>query len=119
MRWLLVAIMVAATVLSDLLQSHEMKRAGEQSVGARGLARLLRAIVERRFLMLAIGCMAVSFFSFMALVRTEPLSFAVPASAASFVLETALAKLVLREQIGIRRAAGALIVLAGVILVGG
>jgi drug/metabolite transporter (DMT)-like permease len=119
MRWLLVAIMVAATVLSDLLQSHEMKRAGEQSVGARGLARLLRAIVERRFLMLAIGCMAVSFFSFMALVRVEPLSFAVPASAASFVLETVLAKVVLKERIGMRRAAGALIVLAGVVLVGG
>jgi len=119
MRWLLVAIMVAATVLSDLLQSHEMKRAGEQSVGARGLARLLRAIVERRFLMLAIGCMAVSFFSFMALIRSEPLSFAVPASAASFVLETVLAKLVLRERIGVRRGAGALIVLAGVVLVGG
>jgi drug/metabolite transporter (DMT)-like permease len=119
MRWLLVAIMVAATVLSDLLQSHEMKRAGEQSVGARGLARLLRSIVERRFLMLAIGCMAVSFFSFMALVRVEPLSFAVPASAASFVLETVLAKVVLKERIGIRRAAGALIVFAGVVLVGG
>jgi drug/metabolite transporter (DMT)-like permease len=119
MRWILVAIMVAATVLSDLLQSHEMKRAGEQSVGARGLARLLRAIVERGFLMLAIACMAVSFFSFMALVRVEPLSFAVPASAASFVLETVLAKLVLKERIGIRRAAGALIVLAGVVLVGG
>ncbi len=119
MKWILVTIMVAATVLSDLLQSHEMKRAGEQSVGARGLARLLRAIVERRFLMMAIGCMAVSFFSFMALVRIEPLSFAVPASAASFVLETLLAKLVLRERIGIRRAAGALIVLAGVVLVGG
>jgi drug/metabolite transporter (DMT)-like permease len=118
-KWLLVAIMVAATVLSDLLQSHEMKRAGEQSVGARGLARLLRAIVERGFLMLAIACMAVSFFTFMALVRTEPLSFAVPASAASFVLETLLAKFVLRERIGIRRAAGALIVLVGVVLVGG
>src|SRR5271165_2375087 len=119
MKWLLVAVMVCATALSDLLQSHEMKRAGEQSVGARGLARLLRAIIERSFLMMAIACMAVSFFSFMALVRIEPLSFAVPASAASFVLETLLAKLVLRERIGVRRAAGALIVLAGVVLVGG
>ena len=63
--------------------------------------------------------MAVSFFSFMALVQTEPLSFAVPASAASFVLETVLAKLVLRERISVRRAAGALIVLCGVVLVGG
>ncbi len=120
MRWLLVAIMVAATVLSDLLQSHEMKRAGEQSVGARGLARLLRAIVERRFLMLAIGCMAVSFFSFMALVRVEPLSFAVPASSPrASCWRRYSAKVVLKERIGMRRAAGALIVLAGVVLVGG
>jgi len=119
MRWLLVTLMVCATVLSDLLQSHEMKRAGGQSVGARGLIRLLRMIARRRFLILAIGCMAISFFSFMALVQNEPLSFAVPASAASFVLETVLAGLVLRERITARRAAGALIVLCGVVLIGG
>ena len=119
MKWLLVTLMVVATVLSDLLQSHEMKRAGTQSVQPRGLLRLLRMIGERRFLLLAIACMAVSFFSFMALVQAEPLSFAVPASASSFVLETVLAKLVLREHIGARRAAGALIVLCGVVLVGG
>jgi len=119
MKWILVTVMVLATVLSDLLQSFEMKRAGRQSVGAQGLMRLLREIARRRFLILAIGCMAVSFFSFMALVQTEPLSFAVPASAASFVLETLLAKLLLRERIGFRRAAGALIVLCGVVLVGG
>src|SRR6204780_4085955 len=119
MKWLLVGIMVAATVVSDLLQSYEMKRAGEHSVDARVLVRLLRTIAQRRYLILAIACMAVSFFTFMALVQSEPLSFAVPASAASFVLETLLAKLLLRERIGVRRAAGALIVLCGVILVGG
>jgi len=118
-RWLLVAAMVFATVGSDLLQSHEMKRAGEQSVGARGLARLLHIIARRRLLILAIACNAVSFFTFMALVQSEPLSFVVPASSASFVLETLLAKFVLGERIGARRAAGALAVLAGVALVGG
>ena len=118
MKWLLVFLMVVATVVSDLLQSHEMKLAGEQSVGAQGLMRLLKMIVQRGFLILAIVCMAVSFFSFMALVQTEPLSFAVPASAASFILETVLAKLVLKEKVGVKRAAGALIVLAGVVLVG-
>ena len=40
MKWVLVAIMVAATVLSDVLQSHEMKRAGEQSVGARRIGAI-------------------------------------------------------------------------------
>ena len=54
MKWTLVILMVVATVLSDLLQSFEMKRAGEQSVGARGLMRLLREIARRRFLILAI-----------------------------------------------------------------
>jgi drug/metabolite transporter (DMT)-like permease len=114
MKWILVTLIVVATVLSDLLQSYEMKRAGETL----GLGRLLGMIAKRRFLILAIGCMAVSFFSFMALVQTEPLSFAVPASAASFILETALAKLVLKEEVGVKRAAGALIVLAGVLLLG-
>jgi drug/metabolite transporter (DMT)-like permease len=55
----------------------------------------------------------------MALVQTEPLSFAVPASAASYILETVLAKLVLQERTGMQRAAGALLVLAGVALLGG
>jgi len=116
MKWLLVGLTVGATVLSDLLQSHEMKKAGEQSAGPRGLVRVLHMIVQRRYLMLAILCMAVSFFSFMALVQKEPLSFAVPASAASFILETILAKLVLKEQVGGRRVAGALLVLGGVVL---
>jgi len=119
MKWLLVFVMVLATVVSDLLQSFEMKRSGEQSAGARGLMRLLKLIAERRLLILAIGCMAFSFFSFMALVKMEPLSFAVPASAASFIVETVLAKAVLKERIGAKRAAGALLVLAGVALVGG
>ena len=80
---------------------------------------LVHVIAERRRLILAILCNATSFFAFMALVQKEPLSFAVPASAASFVLETVLAKFVLHEEISARRAAGALAVLAGVVLVGG
>ncbi len=110
--------LVAATVLSDVLQSFEMKRAGEQSLGAHGLVRLLRMIARRRYLILAILCLAISFFSFMVLVQTQPLSFVVPASAASFILETVLAKWALKERVGARRVAGALLVLCGVVLLG-
>lgn len=116
MKWALLAIIVISTVIADILQSYEMKRSGEQSVGARGLARLLRLTFSRRYLVLAIVCMAISFFAFMALVQMAPLSFAVPASAASLVLETLLAKLVLNEAVGKRRTAGALLVLSGVLL---
>jgi drug/metabolite transporter (DMT)-like permease len=116
MKWFLLSIVVVTTALSDLLQSYEMKKAGPQSVGARGLARLLKMIAERSYLILSIMCLAISFFSFMALIQMEPLSFAVPASAASFVLETLLAKLVLKERIGGRRSAGSVLVLGGIIL---
>ena len=118
MTWILVVVIVVATALSDLLQSFEMKRAGEQSVGARGLRRLLGMVVARRYLVLSIVCLAFSFFAFMALVQSAPLSFAVPASASSFILETVLAKVWLKEQIGPRRAAGTLLVLCGVVLLG-
>jgi drug/metabolite transporter (DMT)-like permease len=118
MTWVLLTVIVVATALSDLLQSYEMKQAGAQSVGARGLGRLLRMIVERRYLLLSIVCLAFSFFAFMALVQSAPLSFAVPASAASFILETALAKALLKERIGARRAAGTFLVLCGVVLLG-
>jgi len=118
MTWTLVAITVLATALSDLLQSYEMKRAGTQWVGARGFARLLHLIVERRYLLLSILCLAVSFFAFMALVQAAPLSFAIPASAGSFILETVLARLILKERIGPRRAGGTLLVLCGVVLLG-
>jgi len=52
----------------------------------------------------------------MTLRETADLSFAVPVSAASLVLETILAKLVLKERVDARRWAGALLVLGGVVL---
>jgi len=116
MTWLLLSIVIAATAASDLLQSYEMKRLEPQPVDGRGLASLLKTIAQRRYLILSIACLAVSFFSFMALVQIAPLSFAVPASAGSFIVETILAKMVLKEQIGARRAAGSLVVLAGIVL---
>jgi drug/metabolite transporter (DMT)-like permease len=116
MTWLLLSIVIAATAASDLLQSYEMKRLAPQPVDRRGLGNLLKTIARRRYLLLSIACLAVSFFSFMALVQTAPLSFAVPASAGSFIVETILAKVVLKEHVGARRAAGALVVLAGIIL---
>src|ERR1035438_8490450 len=112
MTWLLLSIVIAATVASDLLQSHEMKRVGTHAVDA----TLFQTIARRRYLILSIAFLAVSFFTFMALVQVAPLSFAVPASAGSFIVETALAKLVLKERVGLRRATGALIVLGGIVL---
>lgn len=116
MKWLLLGLTVGATAASDLLQSHAMKRQGDVTA-AHGLARLPGLLAANRELILSIACLAVSFFAFMALVQEEPLSFAVPASAGSFVLETILARVVLKERIGMRRMAGTALVFCGVVLV--
>jgi drug/metabolite transporter (DMT)-like permease len=116
MRWLLLSIVVATTVAADLLQSFQMR---VESTGdhAPGIGRVLWLVVRRRYLILSILSMAISFFAFLALVRTEPLSFAVPASAASFILETVLARLLLGEQISARRGIGVFLVFAGILLI--
>ena len=70
-----------------------MKRQGDVTEAKGGLARLPRILAANRELILSIVCLAFSFFAFMALVQAEPLSFAVPASAGSFIVETILARL--------------------------
>jgi uncharacterized membrane protein len=67
-------------------------------------------------LVLSVACMAVSFFSFMVLLSVADLSFAVPATAASFVLETVLARAVLKEHVDIKRWTGTILVACGVAL---
>lgn len=114
--WLLLALIVAGTVAGDTLQSFEMKRHGEVRFRGTGIGRVLAALAVRKYLILAIVCMAVSFFAFMTLVSQADLSFAVPASAASFVFETILARLILRERVDAKRWLGAALVAGGVAL---
>ena len=116
LAWLLLLTMVGATVTGDLLQSMEMKRHGEVCFSNGRLASAFSALARNAYLALAILFMAISFFAFLKLLTVADLSFAVPASAASFVLETMLAKLLLKEQICIRRWAGAALVACGVAL---
>jgi drug/metabolite transporter (DMT)-like permease len=117
MKWLLLGLIVFSTVMADLLQSREMKAHGEvDDFRLRGLARLLGALARRWPLIAAVGFMALSFFSFLALLSMADLSFAVPATAASLVLETVLARFYLKEHVGRKRWLGACLVACGVAL---
>jgi drug/metabolite transporter (DMT)-like permease len=118
MRWLMVAIIVGATALADLLQSYEMKRhavAVEELHPSRWAAMLGR-LAQRGLLVLAVVAMAVSFFAFMKLLSMADLSFAVPVTAASVVLETLLARVLLNETVTGLRWAGTFFVACGVAL---
>ncbi len=115
MKWLLVALVVTSTVVSDLLQSREMKLHGQIDDFLPGRwGRIMARVLRRRYLILSIVFMALSFFAFLKLLAIADLSFAVPATAASYVLETVLAYFLLKEKLNWRRWAGAGLVACGV-----
>ena len=115
--WFLVAVIVASTTASDLLQSAQMKQHGTvDDFRPSGIWANLKSMFRRPLLLLSIVCMAVSFFAFTVLLSVADLSFAVPATAGSLVLETVLARWILREKIDRRRWAGAMLVAGGVAL---
>jgi transporter family protein len=117
MNWLLVAIIVASTTVKDILQAVAMKRHGEiHDFRPGALGKVLRLLAQNRIIIASIVCSAIAFFAFLRLVTTADLSFAVPATAASYVFETILAKYFLKEQISGARWAGAALVTCGVAL---
>jgi drug/metabolite transporter (DMT)-like permease len=117
MNWTLVAIIVTATVLGDVFQTLGMRRHGEiRDFRPGALGRAAAALARNAFVIVAMAMMAVSFFAFMTLLSMADLSFAVPATAASFVIETVIARQFLHEQVTWRRWAGAGLVACGVVL---
>src|SRR6202165_1774401 len=118
MKWLLVALIVIPGTIADLLNTMGMKRNGEvHDFRPHAIFRLTASLARNPYVGVGVPAMAVSFFALMALLSITKLSFAAPATASSFVLETALAKYILREHIGWRRWAGASLVSCGVLLV--
>ena len=117
MKWVLVTIIVLATTAGEVLQAIGMRRHGEiHDFRPGALGRVVSTLARCRYIPAAIAAMAVSFFAFMALVSMAELSFAVPVTAASCILETILAKYLLKEHIGRARWTGVLLVAAGVVL---
>jgi uncharacterized membrane protein len=116
-RWGLVAIIVAATTAGYFFQALGMKQHGEiHEFHLGALGRMLSRLVSNGWIILSVVAMAVSFFSFMALVSVADLSFAVPATAISLVFETILARFALNESVDWKRWTGAALVACGVLL---
>ncbi len=117
MKWALVLVIATCNTLGDVLNTTGMKRHGpvhEFHPGA--LGRLAWALARNAWVIGGIALMAVAFFALMALLSVADLSFAVPATAASYLMETLLAKLVLKERVSWKRWAGASLVACGVVL---
>ena len=118
MKWIAIAIIVAATTVGEVLQAKGMRSHGEIHDFRPGALARVASLLARNWMVLAsVVAMAVSFFAYLGLLTTAELSFAVPATAVTYVLETALAQYVLKERVSWLRWAGASLVICGVALV--
>jgi drug/metabolite transporter (DMT)-like permease len=118
MKFVLIAIIVAATTVGEVLQALGMRHHGEiHDFRPGALGRAAALLVRNQYVIGSVVAMAVSFFAYMGLLTIADLSFAVPATAVTYVLETVLAKYVLKENVNWLRWAGASLVICGVALV--
>jgi drug/metabolite transporter (DMT)-like permease len=118
MKWMWIAIIVAATTVGEVLQAMGMRRHGEiRDFRPGAIGRAMAVLARNRFVIGSVAAMAVSFFAYVGLLTIADLSFAVPATAVTYVLETVLARYVLKEHVNWLRWAGASLVICGVALV--
>jgi len=118
MKWVLVGVIVVSNALGDILSTYGMKRRGEvDDFRPTALGRLFAEIGRDRYVIGGFAAFAAGFFALMALLSIAELSFAIPATAASYVVETMLAKAILKERVNWVRWAGVSLVACGVALI--
>ncbi len=117
-KWVYIAIIVAATAAGEVIGALGMRSHGEiRDFRPNAIGRALAALARNRYVIASVFCMAISFFAYMGLLTVSELSFAVPVTAVSFALETAMARFILKERVTWLRWAGAALVIGGVALV--
>lgn len=114
---LLVFLVVVPGTIGDLLNSAGMKRHGEVTDWTLpGLLRLGFALARNPYIVGGMPAMAISFFALMALLSATSISFAIPMTAASYILDTLFAEFLLKERVDWRRWLGTSLVACGIIL---
>jgi len=114
--WVMVTVL--GGTLGDLMTAKGMAMHGEiEDLGPRGLARTLRYMATHKLILGGMAAEAISFIGMMALLATTDIAFAVPVTAISNILKTALAHWYLGERVTWKRWAGAIMVGVGIILI--
>jgi len=114
---LFLGIVILSGTLGEICVTRAMKRIGEvKHFSPRIVLPLLGRAFRIGWMWLGIALMALSFYSFLALLSWNPVSFVIPASALSYAVGTLGAKFLLDEKISRLRWAGVLLVCLGVAL---
>ncbi len=113
----LIATIVFADAIGDVLLSMGMKQVGEIStLRPRGLLKAGRRVVTNRSFLCGLFFLAVTFFSFLIVLSWADLSLVFPAKSRVYVASTLGARFILRENVTPLRWAGVSLVCLGVAL---
>ena len=117
MQWRLAALTSICNTVGDVLNTAGMKREPEvEKLNLKALTAMLSRIVRNPLVIGGVLSLTAGFFTMVSLLSIANVSFSVPATAISFVLETLLAKYILKEDVGFRRWVAASLVACGVVL---
>ena len=112
------AIVVMAGAAGEIAITYAMKQIGEvHSFTPRVLFGILQRALRLVWLWIGIALIAVGFFSMLALLSWENVSFVVPSTALSYAVGAFGAKFFLGENVNSVRWVGVLLVCIGVALV--
>ena len=115
---LLMTVAVVAVTLGDIWMSQTMKSVGEIRIASFSdlLSVAIRVLSIPKF-WLAVSCMATFFFIWTSILSYADLTFVLPLTALTYVLNALLAPWMLQEVVTPTRWAGVFLISAGVALV--
>jgi drug/metabolite transporter (DMT)-like permease len=117
-EFLMLALLVVSGTGGELCVSHAMKKIGEvHDFRPLALVKFVWRALRVGWMWLGVGMMALAFFSLLAVLSFENVSFAVPVTALSYAAGAVGAAVFLREKINAQRWVGVAIVCMGVTLV--
>lgn len=112
------AMIVFGGTGGELCLARAMKHIGEvKNFAPRHLLRVIRRAFRVGWMWLGLGLMTVAFFSLLAILSWENVSFVVPATALNYAAGALGARFLLGERVSAKRWGGVLLVCFGVALV--
>ena len=118
LKFLYFFMIVVAGTGGELCVSRAMKQTGEvREFRPAAIAKVVLRALRNRWMWLGVGLMTVAFFSLLAILSVEKVSFVVPVTALSYVAGALGGRFFLGEKISTSRWTGIALVCIGVTLV--
>jgi len=117
-KFLYFFLIVVAGTAGELCVSRAMKQVGEvHDFRPTAILKVIGRALRVKWMWLGVGMMTVAFFSLLAVLSIEKVSFVVPVTALSYVAGALGGRFFLGERISLSRWTGILLVCIGVTLV--